>query len=223
MKKGFVFLIIAAAVMGGCAQPMTKTEKGALIGTGTGAAAGALLGQAIGGHTKGTLIGAGVGAVAGGLAGAAIGNYMDKQEATMRQELANVEGASVQRNQETLAVTFKSDVLVDTNSSALKAGSYDEISRVSRVLNQYPQTNILIAGHTDSTGKAEYNQTLSEKRAAAVKNALTGEGVNPARMKAVGYGASKPIADNNTEAGRQLNRRVTITITPQQEQQPPPQ
>lgn len=218
MKNGIFFLCIAAVTMAGCATPMTKTQSGALIGTGAGAAAGAALGQAIGRDTGSTLIGAGVGAIVGGLAGGAIGNYMDKQEAAMRQELANVEGANIQRNMDTLAVTFKSDILFGVNSASLKAGAFDEISRVARVLNQYPQTNIVIAGHTDSTGTEEHNRQLSEQRAANVKNALTGEGVNPARMKAVGYGESKPLADNSTEAGRQLNRRVTITITPQQQQ-----
>jgi outer membrane protein OmpA-like peptidoglycan-associated protein len=195
---------------------MTKTQKGAAIGTGIGAAAGAGLGQAIGGDTKGTLLGAGIGAVVGGLAGGSIGRYMDNQEASMRQQLAGVEGANIQRNADLLAVTFKSDVLFDTNSAALKAGSYDEISRVSQVLNQYPETTIMIAGHTDSTGSDTYNQQLSEQRAMAVKNALAGQGVNPARMTAVGYGESRPIADNNTESGRQTNRRVAITITPRQ-------
>jgi outer membrane protein OmpA-like peptidoglycan-associated protein len=195
---------------------MTKTQKGAATGTAVGALVGAGLGQAIGRDTKGTMIGAGIGAVAGGLAGGAIGRYMDNQEATMRQQLAGVEGASIQRNADLLAVTFKSDVLFDTNSAALKAGSYDEMNRVAQVLNQYPETTILIAGHTDSTGTDTYNQQLSERRAAAVKNALTGQGVNPARMSAIGYGESKPIADNNTESGRQINRRVEITIAPRQ-------
>jgi outer membrane protein OmpA-like peptidoglycan-associated protein len=130
--------------------------------------------------------------------------------------LAGVEGANIQRNADMLAITFKSDVLFATNSEALKAGSYDEISRVAQVLNQYPETTIMIAGHTDSTGSDTYNQQLSERRAMSVKNALTGQGVNPARMSAVGYGESKPIADNNNESGRQINRRVEISITPRQ-------
>jgi outer membrane protein OmpA-like peptidoglycan-associated protein len=194
----------------------TKTQKGAAIGTGVGAAVGAGLGQAIGRNTSATLIGAAAGAVAGGLTGGAIGSYMDKQEATMRQELANVEGASVQRNMDMLAVTFKSDVLFPYDSYSLKPGSYDELGRVAKVLNQYPQTNITVAGHTDDKGSEEYNQTLSEKRADVVKNALAGMGVNPSRMTAVGHGESKPVADNTTEVGRQLNRRVEIVINPQQ-------
>jgi outer membrane protein OmpA-like peptidoglycan-associated protein len=148
-----------------------------------------------------------------------IGNYMDKQEQAMRQELANVKSASIQREQDVLAVTFKSDIMFGVDAASLKPGAYDEISRVARVLNQYPQTNITIAGHTDSTGAAAHNMQLSEKRAANVKNALVGEGVNPARMTAVGYGASKPVADNDTPEGRQMNRRVTILIEPKQQQQ----
>lgn len=209
--------IMMLATLMGCAQPMTKTQKGAAIGTGAGAAAGAALGQAIGRDTSSTLIGAAVGAAVGGVTGGLIGNYMDKQEEAMRQTLSNVEGASVQRNLDTLAVTFKSDILFAVNSSSLKGGAFDEISRVAKVLNQYPQTRITVAGYTDSTGTEEHNQKLSEKRAENVKNALVGEGVNPARITTVGYGESKPVADNDTEAGRQLNRRVTIFITPNQQ------
>ncbi len=218
MFKNFCCLVLAVAAVAGCAQPMTRTEKGAAIGTGAGAATGAILGQAIGRNTSSTLIGAAVGAAVGGVTGGMIGNYMDKQEQAMRQELANMESASVQRNQDVLAVTFKSDILFGVDSASLKPGAYDEISRVARVLNQYPQTNITIAGHTDSSGTAAHNKQLSEKRAANVKNALVGEGVNPARMTAIGYGESKPIADNSTAEGRLMNRRVTILITPQKQQ-----
>jgi len=212
-----ICMFMMLATVAGCAQPMTKTQKGAAIGTGTGAAAGAVLGQAIGRDTESTLIGAAVGAAVGGVTGGFIGNYMDKQEQAMRQTLANVEGANVQRNMDTLAVTFKSDILFAVNSATLKGGAFDEISRVAKVLNQYPETRMTVAGYTDSTGSEELNQKLSEKRAESVKNALVGEGVNPARITTVGYGESKPVADNDTEAGRQLNRRVTIFITPNQQ------
>jgi len=214
MKRILVIFIAVALAAAGCAQPMSKTQKGAAIGTGVGAAAGAGLGQAIGGDTKGTLLGAGIGAVVGGLAGGGIGRYMDNQEATMRQQLAGVEGASIQRDAQLLQVTFKSDVLFDTNSSALKAGAYDEMNRVAQVLNQYPDTTMMIVGHTDSTGSESYNQQLSEQRSVAVKTALSGQGVNPSRMSATGYGESRPIADNSIESGRQMNRRVEITIAP---------
>lgn len=216
MKRTLISTLALLVILAGCAAPQTKTQKGALIGTGVGAAAGAGLGQAIGGDTKATLLGAGIGAVVGGLAGGTMGRYMDNQEAAMRQQLAGVEAANIQRNADVLAVTFKADMLFDFDSSTLKAGAYDEISRVAQVLVQYPQTNITIAGHTDSKGTEAYNQQLSERRAQVVKNALAGQGVNPGRLSVVGYGESRPIADNNTESGRQLNRRVEITIVPQQ-------
>jgi outer membrane protein OmpA-like peptidoglycan-associated protein len=139
---------------------------------------------------------------------------MDEQEAAMRRELASVEAANIQRNADVLAVTFKSDFLFAVGSANLNAGAFNEISRVSRVLNQYPDTTIQVAGHTDSTGSEQSNQTLSENRASNVKNALVGQGVNPSRISTIGFGESAPIADNSSESGRQLNRRVVITIKP---------
>ena len=183
-----------------------------MYGTGIGAAVGAGLGQAIGGDTKSTLIGAGIGALAGGVAGGSIGRYMDNQEAALQQQFAASDAANIQRNADILAVTFKSDVLYDVNSSTLKPGAYTEINRVSQVLVQYPQTNVQIAGHTDSTGAEAYNQNLSEARAMSVKNALVGQGVDPGRLQTIGFGEGQPVADNSTEAGRQLNRRVVVTI-----------
>ncbi len=219
MKKALTCIALASIVLAGCSQPMTRTQKGVAIGAGTGAAVGAGLGQLIGGDTEGTLIGAGIGAALGGTAGGFIGNYMDKQEQAMNQALAGVEGASIQRDNQVLAVTFKSDVLFDVNSYAIKPGAHDELQRVAQVLNNYPQTTIQIAGHTDSTGSESYNQQLSQRRAESVKNALVGYGVAPMRLTTIGFGETKPIASNATEAGRQMNRRVAITITPQQQQQ----
>jgi len=226
MKKLVLVAALFALTVSGCA---TKAQTGALVGTGVGAAVGAGLGQAIGRNTSATLIGAAAGAVAGGLVGTAIGNYMDKQEADMRQALANAEAASIQRERQVLdeasrrdvdvlPVPFMSDYLFAVNSSSLLPGAYDEVNRVAQVLNQYPQTTIVISGHTDSTGSEQYNQALSERRANAVKNALVGMGVNPARMTTIGYGKSKPVASNASEAGRQLNRRVELRIVPQQQQ-----
>lgn len=213
MKKLFVLLLVIL-FLAGCAAPQNNQEKGTRYGALGGAAAGALLGQVIGGDTKGTLIGAGVGALAGGVIGNQVGKSMDEQEAAMRRELASVEAANIQRNADVLAVTFKSDYLFAVGSANLNAGAFDEISRVSRVLNQYPDTNIQVAGHTDSTGSEEFNQTLSVNRAENVKNALIGQGVNPGRITTIGFGESAPVADNSSESGRQLNRRVVITIRP---------
>ena len=231
MKTLIIWTSIIALTLAGCA---TKTQTGALVGSGVGAAVGAAAGQAIGRDTSSTLLGAAIGAAVGGLTGGAIGRYMDNQEASMRQALANVEGASIQRDQEVLeqagrdstrksvdvlTVTFKSDYLFAVNSSTLLPGAYDELNRVANVLRQYPETTIQIAGHTDSTGSVDANQRLSERRAEAVKNALVGMGVNPSRLSMIGYGEGKPIASNNTEAGRQQNRRVEVRIIPQQAQQ----
>lgn len=214
MKKYLILLAVFSLVLAGCAAPQSNQEKGTRYGAAGGAAAGALLGQAIGGNTKGTLIGAGLGALAGGVIGNKVGKNMDEQEAAMRRELAAVEAANIQRNADVLAVTFKSDYLFAVGSANLNAGAFDEITRVSRVLNQYPDTNIQVAGHTDSTGSEQSNKTLSESRAENVKNALVGQGVHPNRISTLGFGESAPIADNSTEAGRQLNRRVVITIKP---------
>ena len=216
MVKRVFILFLAAVTLWGCAAPANNTEKGAMYGTGIGAAVGAGLGQVIGGNTKSTLIGAGIGAALGGVAGGSIGRYMDNQEAALQQQFAASDAANIQRNADVLAVTFKSDVLFDVNSSTLKAGASTEINRVSQVLVQYPQTNVQIAGHTDSSGAETYNQTLSERRAMSVQNALIQQGVNSTRLQTIGFGEGQPIADNSTEAGRQLNRRVVVTIAPQQ-------
>ena len=151
LKKLSVLLLASTLLLWGCAQPTTQTQKGAMYGTGIGAAVGAGLGQVIGGNTKSTLIGAGLGAALGGVAGGSIGRYMDNQEEALRQQFNASEAASVQRTADVLAVTFKSDVLFDVNSSTLKAGAYTEIDRVATVLQQYPQTTIQIAGHTDNS------------------------------------------------------------------------
>ena len=228
MKRLLIWTSIAAFALAGCA---TNTQTGALVGSGLGAAVGAVVGQAAGRSTTSTLVGAAIGAAAGGLAGSAIGKYMDNQEQSMCQALANSEAASIRREQEVLAtadrnssnksldvltVTFRSDHIYAVGSSALLPGSYDELERVAKVLKQYPETTIRIAGYTDSTGSADFNQRLSERRAEGVKNALAGMGVSASRMTTIGYGEGKPIASNQTEAGRQQNRRVEIRIVPQE-------
>lgn len=217
MKKICTFGLIVTLLLGsGCAM-QSNTGRGAAYGTAGGAAAGAILGQIIGGNTKSTLIGTAAGAVIGGLAGTGIGNMMDRQENDMRQALANSQAVAVQREGNALALTFKSDFTFDVNSTNIRPGLYTELDRVAQVLSSYPQTTIIVTGHTDSTGSESYNQQLSERRAQSVKNALVQRGVDAPRIQAIGYGESSPIADNNTEFGRQQNRRVEVRINPMQQ------
>ena len=212
MKKFVMFIIAAVFAFSACASS-TNSEKGAGWGAAIGTVAGAGVGYAIGGK-KGMAVGAGTGLVVGALSGTAIGTYMDNQEQELRAAFNAAESASVRRDQEILELTFKSDVMFDVNSSVIKPGAYSELDRVSEILNKYYQTNIRLEGHTDNTGSEAYNLKLSEERSNAVKNALIARGVSATRITAIGFGLSQPIADNNTEAGRQLNRRVTVRIAP---------
>jgi outer membrane protein OmpA-like peptidoglycan-associated protein len=214
MKKRLLFLGITVAFMVSACAGMTNQEKGTATGVGLGAATGALLGQAIGRNTGSTLLGAAAGAVVGGIAGNMIGGYMDKQEQELQAAVAGRQGTTVQRHQNDLAITMKSDVLFDTGSSMIKPGGYDEIARIAAILNRYPETRVTVEGHTDSKGAESYNMRLSEERARAVSDSLTARGVDGSRLTTVGLGPSRPIASNNTEAGRQLNRRVTLWVTP---------
>ena len=134
----------------------------------------------------------------------------------MNQALANSEAASVKREGNLLAITLKGDVSFDTNSATVRQGLYAEIDRISSVLTQYPQTVIRVEGHTDSVGSDSYNLDLSNRRAVAVKNLFVQRGVTDARIEAVGYGETVPIASNDNEAGRQKNRRVEIKVAPTQ-------
>lgn len=215
MKK-LLILFVTLTFVFGCAPATTKSQKGARKGTAIGALAGAGLGAVIGGDAKGALIGMGIGALVGGFAGKKIGQNMDEQEAAIRKQLAEVEAANIQRNAEVLAITFRSDFLFDVDSAALKPGADAEIQRVSTVLTQYPQSRIRVAGHTDSSGSVAHNQQLSERRAMSVKNVFVNQGVHPARIQTIGFGAQTPIANNSTPEGRQLNRRVVVTIRPEE-------
>ncbi len=213
MKKTILAIVMITALsVSGCAN-MNKTQKGTAWGAAIGTVVGAGVGYAIGGK-EGAAIGAGAGLVVGGLSGAAVGKYMDKQEAELKQAFADSEAASIQREQDVLAVSFKGDFVFDYDSSILKAGAYDELERVANVLIKFPQTTINIEGHTDSKGSEDYNMELSKKRAEAVKTALIGKGLTPARLTTLGFGESKPIASNDTAEGRQLNRRVRVVIVP---------
>ena len=217
MKNFLIVALIIALFMPGCAA--MKENRKTTIGAGAGAVLGAGLGYAIGGSGGS----AAAGAVVGGLLGGAIGHKMDKQEREFKQAVAESQAREqdaimqgVQREKDAIILTFKSDVLFDTDSSTIKPGAYSsgEIDRVAQILNKYPDTTIKVVGYTDSTGSESYNLQLSELRANAVKNALIVKGVKNSRMTTIGMGKSNPVADNTTPQGRQLNRRVTIVIEP---------
>ncbi len=197
-------------------MPQTKTGQGGLYGTAGGAAAGAILGQAIGGDTEATLWGAAIGAAVGGLTGAGVGKMMDNQERDMRTALSASEAASIRREGDLLSIMFKSDMTFDLNSATVRPGLYSEMDRVANVMRQYPQTLIRVEGHTDSTGPEEHNLNLSRRRAQAVGDLLTQRYVEPSRIQLIGHGEGYPIATNETEAGRRMNRRVEIKIAPTQ-------
>ena len=221
MKKTLIAGGLCLLLVVGCAAPQTKTQKGAVYGAAGGAVAGAIAGQVIGGDTKGTLIGAAIGAAVGGLGGAAVGKMMDNQEKDMRDAMADSEAAQISREGNMLAVTFKGDVTFDTDSAVVRPGLLSEIDRVAGVLRSYPETYIRVEGHTDSVGSEEYNIGLSERRANAVKNLLVQRGIAENRIEAVGYGEALSVATNDTEAGRQKNRRVEIKIAPKSQNQAP--
>jgi len=195
---------LLALTLTACAS-LSRKEKGAAIG----AAAGGVVGGVIGNQTGSTARGAIIGAVVGGAAGAIIGHQMDQQAKELQQ---NIPGATVSRVGEGIAVTFASGLLFDFDSDVVRAAAAQNLRNLAASLEKYPNTDLLIVGHTDAVGTSEYNQALSQRRAAAAANYLSGQGVALARLQAVGRGETEPIAANDTEAGRQLNRRVEIAI-----------
>lgn len=212
-KAGLLAAIAASTLLiGGCAtQGGTKTTTGAAVGAGTGA----LLGNVIAGsgnRTGGTLIGAAVGATVGGL----VGRQMDEQERQLREDMAGTQ-VDVQRQGDTIRLQAPESITFDTNSSEVKPEFRAALDQIARSINQYDGTVVRVEGHTDSTGRAEYNQTLSVNRAQSVVSYLARQGVADQRMQAVGYGQSQPIATNDTPEGRAQNRRVEILILPPQQ------
>jgi outer membrane protein OmpA-like peptidoglycan-associated protein len=206
LKKVLVGTLILSFLAGtmGCAE-WSRTAKGAVIGAGAGGAAGGLIGYAAGSTVAGILIGAAV----GGAAGAFIGNYMDKQAAEIERD---IQGAKVERVGEGIKITFSSGILFDVDKAELKDYSRAELSELATILNKYDDTNILLVGHTDSTGSDEYNLELSRRRAQSVAGYLMTQNVNSGRFAVEGYGKTDPIASNDTPEGRALNRRVEVAI-----------
>jgi outer membrane protein OmpA-like peptidoglycan-associated protein len=199
------FLILLAFSIQACSSNL---RTGALAGAG----AGAIIGGVASGSAKGAIIGAAI----GGAAGAAIGGVMDSQAKDLQDKLPN---AKVERVGEGIQVTFDSGILFDVNQSTLRSAAQQNLRDLVASLEDYEGTDVLVVGHTDSTGEAAYNQGLSERRSDAARNFLVGAGLAPERITAMGVGENEPIDTNDTEMGRQANRRVEIAIFASEEMQ----
>lgn len=222
MKLGInrimVMLFVASTLLYGCdaTRNASNKQKGAVIGS----AGGAVIGGVIGNNTGdgNTALGAIIGGVVGGAAGAIIGNRMDEQAKEIEQEIP---GAEVERVGEGINVTFdeSSGVYFDTNKFDINARSRETLNKLAAIFKEYPDTNILVEGHTDSTGSASYNLTLSMNRAQAVTNYLVNNGVAKNRLETKWYGQTQPKYDNNTVEGRAKNRRVELAIVANEKMQ----
>jgi len=190
-------------------EKTSSATKGALIGAAAGIVVGLISGDDAVERRQHALIGAGIGALAGG----SIGYYMDKQEALLRAELEGT-GVSVVRRGDTIILNMPGHVTFATDSSDLSPAFFDVLSSVGKVLAEYEQTVVEVAGHTDGTGSEAYNQGLSERRAYSVSSYLSVQGVIDQRLITLGLGELWPVADNSSTAGRQANRRVEITMVP---------
>lgn len=204
MRKAYflVLLIFSTLVLNPSCNTSNKT-KGAIIGATAGAATGAVVAKK--NKAVAIILGAAIGGVAGGL----IGDYMDKQAAQIQEDLKD---AKVERVGEGILITFDSGILFDVDSYALKPATRDNLDELAPTLNKYDDTDVMVLGHTDSTGPEEYNKVLSQNRAGAVEDFLVSRKVDDSRLEMKGYGESDPVATNETVEGRQLNRRVEIVI-----------
>jgi outer membrane protein OmpA-like peptidoglycan-associated protein len=204
-KRTLIALVAASSLgLGGCAS-MSKKEGGAA----TGAAAGAAIGGIIGNQTGSTARGAIIGAIVGGAAGAVIGHQMDQQA---KEIDASVEGATVQRVGEGIAVTFASGLLFAYDSDVIQSTARANLTELANSLKKYPESSLLIVGHTDDAGSDSYNQGLSQRRANAAAAFLESQGIARTRIQTSGKGESEPIASNMSDEGRQQNRRVEVAI-----------
>jgi outer membrane protein OmpA-like peptidoglycan-associated protein len=195
---------ITSIIFQGCATA-TKTQKGTVIGGAAGGVIGAIIGKKVGNTAVGALIGGAI----GGTAGAFIGRKMDRQAEEIKNSIPNAE---VIREGEGIVVKFNSGILFDLNQAELKANARTNIENLAISLKNNPDTDILIVGHTDASGTDEYNLKLSERRATSVKSLIESKGILSSRLSTEGRGEAEAIADNETEAGRALNRRVEIVI-----------
>jgi outer membrane protein OmpA-like peptidoglycan-associated protein len=196
---------VLAVALASAACGWSNKSKGAVIGTTAGAAAGGVIGNQTGSTARGAIIGA----VVGGAAGTIIGHQMDDQAEELTYEIP---GAVVERVGEGIQVTFASGLLFDFDSDAIRAGSATNLRALAASLQKYPNTHVLIVGHTDSVGTTDYNQGLSTRRANSAARYLTTQGVAADRTETSGRGELEPLATNESEAGRQANRRIEVAI-----------
>ncbi len=216
LSVGVISLMLGSMV--GCTAINPYTGQSEVSGTAKGAGIGAIGGALIGGLTGGTR-GALIGAAAGGVVGTVVGHQVDKQNAELRERLRST-GVSVEnlynRRGQVIGtqLVMQSDVTFALNSADIRSRIYSVLNSVAVVLRKYNDTNIVVSGYTDTTGSAEYNQRLSERRARSVVAYLSSQGVSPNRLFAKGFGQRHPIATNKTKAGRAENRRVVITLRP---------
>ncbi len=214
MKK-LITVIAATTMLAACQQVSDSydnngsTFKGAGLGAIIGAGLGSLTGDGSTERRQRATVGAGIGA----LAGAAVGQYMDRQEGALRDNLEG-SGVDIQRSGDEILLNMPSGITFAVDSSNIQSQFYGTLNNVADVLKQYPDTNINVIGHTDSTGDDNYNYSLSQRRAAAVSGYLGSRNVPYSRLSEKGMGESQPIASNDTVSGRAQNRRVEVRIIP---------
>ncbi|MBU2996359.1 OmpA family protein [Cellulophaga baltica] len=208
----FAAIMFSVALITSCTaiKNANNSQKGAVIGSSSGAVIGGVIGNNVGSGNN-TALGAILGAVVGGAAGGYIGNRMDKQAERIEEEIP---GAEVTRVGEGINVVFNEDagVYFDTNKSDIKGTSANTLNSLTGILNEYPDSDILIEGHTDSAGPDDYNMELSKKRAQSVSNYLNNNGINSSRLTTKWYGETQPKGDNTTTEGKAQNRRVEVVI-----------
>jgi outer membrane protein OmpA-like peptidoglycan-associated protein len=204
-SRGIAALSIAALALGACQTLNTNKERGAVTGAAIGAVAGGVIGKHQGSTAKGAIIGATVGGVIGGV----IGHQMDQQAKELEQ---SIPGATIERVGEGIQVTFASGLLYDFDSDVVKAEAQNNLKNLAASLHKFPNSDLVVIGHTDSQGSDSYNQGLSERRARAAAMYLASQGVEASRIRTMGLGETEPKASNDSEAGMQQNRRVEVAI-----------
>lgn len=200
-----ISMLLAVGLLASGCKNMSNTTKGAVIGTGGGAAVGAVIGKTLGNTAAGAI----GGAVVGGTAGAIIGGNMDKKAKELEEEMEDV---TVQRVEEGIAVSFDSGILFDFDSATLRREGYDNLRKLAEIMKKDDNTELLIVGHTDSRGDEDYNVSLSERRAQSASTFMVSQGLTSSRIQIAGRGEYEPLSENETDAGRQKNRRIEVAI-----------